>query len=186
MGLLEEMMQRQKCLPYCEVGGERKTAPAVPLPEKEQEKESGLQDSRTPGLQEQQSLPAGQPPSSLNDILDHDAWYPVFFCYLAVCMEEDSQSCARFLTACNTTWSENVFKVDNMDGFKVLLQNVSEEFKAGLEDIVHDFPKYVLVKRRLQEVAQSRRHEIIGFESESNNDATAVMGAHESFMENFY
>ena len=124
----------------------------------------GGEESRTSLLQqmrgtlrygnEEFSLPSGDPPSSLETILDSEDWHQVFMAYIKQCLVKDEQLSSQLLPSCVTKFNADIFKKGK---WMVILENMTGECKADVDAIVQDFPKYVQINQRLQQLTESRK-----------------------------
>ena len=131
-----------------------------------------------------QKLPDGDPPVTLEDILDSKEWYPVFYTFIKDCLEEnaDSEFNAKLMKACITIFDKDILEADK-EGWTLLLVNMNKECKEALDGIVQDFPKHVQVNQRLQTLSASRREETGHFNCECHkalNNARNIIKAQET------
>ena len=103
---------------------------------------------------EELCLPSGDPPSSLETILDSEDWHHVFMAYIKQCLVKDGQLSSQLLASCVTKFNADIFTKGK---WMVILENMTGECKADVDAIVQDFPKYVQINQRLQQLTESRK-----------------------------
>ena len=108
---------------------------------------------REPPVEEQEGdlpIPDGDPPATLEDILNCRDWLVVFFDYIRKCSREDSPSSGQGPETCSNIFANYLFKTDNMESFKLSLTDMNNDLQEVLTGIVEDFLQYIIKKRRVE------------------------------------